>query len=76
MAAVLAAGKFSLRYTSTDGSESSTRTVSGLNIAAGGVPDSGINRDTAVGWFIETLASFSTGTNSNFRWITEQEVSV
>lgn len=79
MAAVTGAIKYSLRYTAStgnEGAENITKTVSGLNIGASGVSDSGPNRDRIVGVLIQTLGDFSTGVNKDFRWLSEQGVTL
>lgn len=73
--------KYTLRYTASaspsSSSESSTRSLAGLNIGAGSsYPDSGPARDGALTNLINTLNAFTVGTFSDWRFITEQGVRV
>lgn len=65
-----------MRYSATSSGETLSRTIGGLNIGAGGGATTGPNRDVAIGYLIETLGAFTSGTNSNWRYITETAVIV
>lgn len=73
MASLSLAAKYSFRYSSTADEENSARTISGLNfynnVAGGGTTfEAGLTR------LVTTINSLSTGTITNARLVTEQEV--
>lgn len=70
--------KYSLKFSASDGtgSETTVRTISGLNIGPGSAGDTGPLAGTALSFFIPRFVAFSQGTFSNWRWVTEQEVDV
>lgn len=66
--------KYSLKYTTGTGLDSSTKTVSGLNIRGSADTSHGPTRALAVESLINTLQSFTTGTNGNYKWVAEYVV--
>lgn len=68
--------KYSLKYTaSRDTYDTAARSLSGLNVNEGAsVADKGPNPGTALGKFIPTLQGFSNSSLTDFRWLTEKEV--
>lgn len=68
--------KYSLKFTSVNGMESLTKTVSGLNIRSSNETTHGPQRGIAVENLIRTIQSFTQGTNGNYRWLTEDTAEI
>lgn len=68
--------KYSLKYTSAYGLDSVTKSVSGLNIRSSTDESHGPQRGTAVENLINTLQSFTRGTNGNYKWISEDTANI
>lgn len=76
MAANFGSTRYSLRYTSEGDVEKLSRTIGGLNVgySTPSDPPIGPHGIVAVRFMIGTLEGFTTGSVSNVRWVSEQEV--
>lgn len=75
MAVALTDYKFTLRFTADTTGETSTRSISGINIK-GESATSGPTTADAISTLANTLTSFSTATFSDWRWIIERGVTL
>lgn len=66
--------KYSLRFTATNGLESSVRSIGGLNIGGGSTSETGPYTGSAITSFFNKLYPFTNASFGNVRWLTEQEV--
>lgn len=76
MATFVSRYKYALKYTASITGDSTTRTLSGLNISTTttSVGTDGASRIQGTTALVNTLISFTTGTLSNIAYVVEQEV--
>ena len=69
--------KYSLKFVSTSGQESTLRTIAGLNAYAGTGPSTtGPYAEATIGRFFANFVNFTDSNLSDVRWINERQVTL
>lgn len=67
--------RYSLRYTGSYNYDSVSRTIGGLNVGAP-AQDTGADFNPAALSLVSTINSFTMGSISNIRWVSEREMTL